>query len=127
LKPNCTCCAKYAAYIVAALGTLLIVGALVRVMVDYTRPAAPTEERATLRYKNLQDLRNANAEVLDSPSYAWQDQTRGIVRMPLNDAMALSLKMWRDNKDAARSNLVARAEKASAALPKPPEKPSQFE
>ena len=120
------CCAKFCAYIIAGLGTLLIVGVLVRVMIDYTRPAPPTEDRAALRRKNLQDLRNANAEVLNNPNYVWQDQGKGIVRMPIKDAMELSLKLWQD-KNAARSNLFARAEKAFAVPPKVPEKPSPFE
>ncbi len=119
-------CAKFCAYIVAGLGTLLIVAVLVRVMVDYTRPAPPTEDRAALRHKNLQELRNANAEVLSNPNYVWQDQAKGVVRMPIKDAMELSLKLWQD-KNAARSNLFARAEKAFAVPPKAPEKPSQFE
>jgi hypothetical protein len=126
LKANCQCCGKYIAYCIAALGTLLIVAVLVRVMNDYTRPAPPTEDRAKLRHKNLEELRNANAEVLNNPNYVWQDQAKGVVRIPIKDAMELSLKLWQD-KNAARSNLVARAEKAFAVPPKPPEKPSQFE
>jgi hypothetical protein len=123
---KCACCAKFCAYIIATLGTLLIVGVLVRVMMDYTRPAPPTEDRAQLRRKNLQDLRNANAEVLNTPNYVWQDQAKGVVRMPIKDAMELSLKLWQD-KDAARSNLFARTKIAFAVPPKAPEKPSQFE
>lgn len=129
MNTNCSkgaCCAKFCGYIIATLGTLLIVAVLVRVMMDYTRPVAPTEDRAQLRRKNLQDLRNANAEVLNTPSYVWQDQPKGIVRMPIKDAMELSLKLWQD-RNAARSNLIARAEKAFYVPPKAPEKPSQFE
>jgi hypothetical protein len=118
LKSNSeSCCARRCAYIFAALGTLLIVAVLVRVMVDYTRPAPPTEDRAELRRKNLKELRNANAEVLDTANYAWQDQAKGIVRIPIKDAMEMSLKLWQD-KDAARSNLIARVEKATAPPPK---------
>lgn len=126
MNSNCECRAAFWTYTVAALGTFLIVAALVWVMVDYTRPAPLGEDRAALRRKNLQDLRAANAEVLNNPNYVWQDQGRGIVRMPINDAMELSLKLWQD-KPAARSNLIARVEKATAAPPKAPEKPSQFE
>lgn len=126
MNSNCECRAAFWTYTVAALGTFLIVAALVWVMVDYTRPAPLGEDRAALRRKNLQDLRAANAEVLNNPNYVWQDQGRGIVRMPINDAMELSLKLWQD-KPAARSNLIARVEKATAAPPKTPEKPSQFE
>ena len=120
---KCAACAKFCGYIVAGLGTLLIVTALVRVMIDYTRPAPPTEDRAQLRRKNLEEIRNANEDVLGNPNYVWQDEAKGIVRMPLKDAMDLSLKLWQ-NKDAARSNLFVRAEKAFAV---PPKAPSPFE
>ena len=120
------CIARFWAYIIAGLGALLIVALLVVVMVDYTRPAPLTEDRASLRHKNLEDLRNANTEVLSNPNYVWQDQSKGVVRMPINQAMEMSLKLWQD-KNSARSNLIARVEKATAAPPKAPEKPSQFE
>jgi hypothetical protein len=99
---------------------------LVRVMVVYTRPAPPTEDRAQLRRKNLKELRAANVEVLNTQNYVWQDQSKGVVRMPIAQAMELSLKLWQD-KAAARSNLIARVEKATAVPPKAPEKPSQYE
>jgi hypothetical protein len=111
---------------VALLGTFLIVAVLVRVMVDYTRPAPLGEDRAAARHKNLKDLRAANADVLSNPNFVWQDQPKGIVRLPIDRAMELSLKLWQ-NPDAARSNLIARVEKATAVPPKAPEKPSQFE
>jgi hypothetical protein len=123
LNSNCECRGKFWAYVITALGTFLIVAVLVMVMVDYTRPAPPTEDRAQLRRKNLEELRNANTEVLNNPNYAWQDQAKGVVRMPIDDAMALSLKLWQD-KDAARSNLIARVEKATAV---PPKAPNPFE
>jgi hypothetical protein len=118
LKPNSECCGGFWAYAITGLGTFLIVAVLVLVMIDYTRPAPLTEDRAKLRYKNLEELRTANAEVLGNPNYAWQDQAKGLVRIPINDAMALSLKLWQD-KDAARSNLVSRVEKATAPPPVP--------
>jgi hypothetical protein len=129
LNSKSECCGKFVAYIVAILGTLLIVAVLVRVMIDYTRPAPLGEDRAKIRHKNIEDLRAANAEVLNNPNYVWQDQAKGIVRLPISQAMELSLKLWQDNntKNAARSNLIARVEKANAAPPKAPEKPSQCE
>jgi hypothetical protein len=126
LNSKCACCAKFCSYVIAALGTFLIVALLVRVMVAYTQPAPATEDRAGLRRKNLVELRNANTEVLNNANYAWQDQAKGVVRMPIKDAMELSLKMWQD-KDAARSNLMARVDKATKAPPKVAEPPSKFE
>lgn len=90
----------------------------------YTRTAPLGEERADFRRKNLAEIRAANAEALTS--YGWQDQTRGIVRLPIAEAMKMVETAWQ-NPSAARSNLNARAEKATAPLPKAPEKPSIFE
>ena len=54
------------------------------------------------------------------------DAQRGIVRLPIEDAMKLAAQKWQ-NPSAARADLTARAEKAAAELPKAPEKPSAFE
>ena len=112
------------AYIIAVIGAFLIVAGLVWVMRSYTRPEPLGEDRAALRRKSLAEIRAANAEALSS--YGWQDQTRGVVRLPIAEAMRLVEHEWQ-NPAAARSNLVARVEKAMAPLPKAPEKPSQFE
>lgn len=111
-------------YSLASLGTFLIVGWLVWVMIHYTRPAPLAEDRAALRRKNLAELRAANAEALNH--YGWIDQARGIVRLPVEEAMRLTVQEWQ-NPAAARSNLIARAAMAAAPAPKAPEKPSQFE
>ena len=126
MNSDCGCRARFWIYTITVLGTLLIVAVLVLVMIDYTRPAPLGEDRAELRRKNLKELRAANAEVFNNPNYVWQDQTKGIVRIPISQAMELSIRLWQD-KAAARSNLIARVEKATAVPPKAPEKPSQFE
>ena len=56
----------------------------------------------------------------------WVDQSRGIVRLPIDDAMKMAASEWQNPK-AARSNLMAREEKATAPLPKAPAKPNPFE
>jgi hypothetical protein len=48
------------------------------------------------------------------------------VRLPINEAMKLALREWQ-NPAAARSNLIARVEKATAVPPAAPAKPSPFE
>ena len=112
------------AYIAAVIGAFLIVAGLVWIMHSYTRPEPLGEDRAAFRRKNLAEIRAANAEALSS--FGWQDQTRGVVRLPISEAMKLVEHDWQ-NPAAARSNLIARVEKATAPLPKAPEKPSQFE
>ena len=113
-----------ATYIVGVLGSFLIVVALVWVMYNYTRPAPVGQARVEERKRNLAELRAANVEILNN--YGWQDQAKGIVRLPITNAMELILKEYQ-NPAVARSNLIAIAEKAALAPPKPPEKPNPFE
>ncbi len=111
-------------YVLAILGTFLIVAGLVWAMRHYTQPP-PVEDRAAVRAKALAELRAAEAEALNNP--AWIDQGKGIVRLPVAEAMRLVEHDWGQNPAAGRSNLIARVEKATAAPPKPAEKPSPFE
>ena len=119
-------CAALCAYSVAVIGAFLIVAGLVWAMNHFTRPAPLGEDRAAFRRKTLADVRNADADVLNNPNFVWQDQSKGIVRMPLTNAMELALRMWQDPA-AARSNLVARAEKAFYIPPPPPPPPNKFD
>jgi hypothetical protein len=120
------------AYAIAVVGAFLIVAGLVWVMISYTRPAPLGAARAAERKKALVELRAANVETLTS--YGILDPAKGTVRLPVIDketggpgrAMQLALQLWQ-NPAAARSNLIARVEKATAPAPKAPEKPSQFE
>ena len=112
------------AYIVAALGTFLIMAGLVWITIQYTRPAPLNTARINERYDNLKKLRAEEAKTLNE--YDWQDQAKGFVRLPITNAMELIVREYQ-NPAAARSNLIARVEKATAAPPKAPEKPNQYE
>ena len=119
-------CAALCAYSVAVIGSFLIVAGLVWAMYHFTRPEPLGEDRAAFRRKTLADVRAADADVLNNPNFVWQDQSKGIVRMPLTNAMDLALRMWQDPA-AAHSNLVARAEKAFYIPPPPPPPPNKFD
>ena len=112
------------AYVIGVLGALLIVGALVWAMQHYTQSPPLGEDRVAARKKALADLRAAEAAELEN--YGWVDQPKGVVRLPIAEAMQFTLRDWQ-NPAAARSNLIARVEKATAAPPAAPAKPSQFE
>ena len=112
------------AYIIGILDSLLIVAALVWAMQRYTQPPPLGEDRIALRKKALADLRAAEASELES--YGWVDQTKGVVRLPITEAMKLALRDWQ-NPAAARSNLIDRVEKATAVPAAAPAKPSPFE
>jgi len=102
----------------------LVFALLVWKMQQYTTPAAPDEARKAERAKALAELHAAETEALNNPG--WIDQTKGLVRLPIADAMKLAERAWQ-NPAQAKSNLVARVEKATALPPKPPEQPSPFE
>ncbi len=115
------------AYLFVVLATLSIVGLLVLAMIRLTQPAATTAARVEERQKNLRDLRAANVAALQD--YAWQDQAKGIVRLPIEKAMELAVKEWQ-NPVSARTNLLQRHAKATFVPPPPPkapEKPSVYE
>ena len=112
------------AYLLAILGSLLIVAALVRAMQHYTQPSPLGQERIVVRKKALAELRAAEASELKT--YGWIDQAKGVVRLPIDEAMKLALRDWQ-NPAAARSNLIARVEKATAVPPPAPPKPNPYE
>ena len=111
-----------AVYVLSIAGTFLIMAFLVSLMRHYTNPPSLNQARAEERLKNLTDFRAANEPLLTE--YAWQDQPKGIIRVPIKQAMELVFKEWQDPA-AARSNLLARAAKAFAPPPKvaPPKNP----
>lgn len=113
-----------AVYVIAILGSFLILAGLVWEMRRATAPAPLGQDRIQERKKNLVEIRAAEAEGLST--YAWVDKSKGIARLPIMRAMEITLQEYQ-NPAAARSNRVARAEKASAVAPKAPEKPSQYE
>lgn len=111
--------------IVAVVGASLIFAALVWQTKKYTRPdTAVDEARKVERAKARAELTAAEAEALSTP--AWIDQNKGLVRLPIADAMKLAERQWQ-NPAQARAELISRVEKATELPPPPPEQPSPFE
>ena len=81
-------------------------------------------DRAAVLAKALAEIRVTENASLNNAG--WIDQSRGIVRLPIETAMQLATQAWQ-NPASARADLNARAEKAIASAPKAPEKPSAFE
>ena len=81
-------------------------------------------DRAAVRTKALGEIRAAENQALNHPG--WINQDRGLVRLPISVAMQITEREWQ-NPAAARSNLTARVEKATAPAPQAPAKPSAFE
>jgi len=108
----------------AVLIVCLIFAGLVWKMQQYTAPPPLNTVRAAERTKALADLRAEEATALNN--VGWVDQAKGVVRLPIADAVKLAEQHWQ-NPAKARADLIARVEKATALPPKAPEKPSQFE
>ena len=111
-------------YLVGVLGTFFIMAGLIGVMYHYTQPPPLDESRYAERRKNLAEINAAAKEQLEN--YGWLDQTKGIVRVPVARAMELTVQEWH-NPAQARSNLLARLEKAIAVPPKAPPAPNVYE
>jgi hypothetical protein len=79
---------------------------------------------AAMRARALVEIRAAETQALNQPG--WIDESRGLVRLPIAVAMQIAEREWQ-NPAAARSNLMARVEKAVAPAPPAPAKPNPFE
>ena len=110
------------AYALGILGSFLIVAALVLAMRHYAQPPPLGQDRAKVRAGALAEMRAAEIEALNH--VAWIDQSNGVVRLRIEDAMRLVERTWQ-NPPAARSNLIERVAKAYPPPPKPA--PSPFE
>jgi hypothetical protein len=121
---NGTPSSQKTASFVGILGAFLVVGVLVYAMKHYTRPAPLNQARIEERKKNLAEIRAEEAKGLGT--YEVTDAGKGLVRLKIDRAIELTIEEYK-NPAAARASLIARAEKAAAAPPKPPEAPSQFE
>jgi len=117
-------CCRGLLNVVVALAALLVVAGLVWAMKHYTTPVDLTAERAAERAKNLAELRAAEKAVVDS--YGWVDASKGVVQLPIQRAMELTVLAWQDPAQA-RADLNERVEKATYVPPPPPEQPSEFE
>jgi tetrahydromethanopterin S-methyltransferase subunit F len=105
------------------IATVLFVALAILVKLSVSAPAIDAD-RAAERSKALVEIRAAEDKSLNA--LTWADQARGIVHLPIATAMAQAAQAWQ-NPAAARADLIARQAKASAELPKAPEKPSAFE
>jgi hypothetical protein len=126
MTPAGKCCdrAQAIAWGLGILGTFLLMAVLVGALYRYALPEPIAAVRAKERYQFLADQKAAEAKALTE--YAWQDQAREIVRLPVPRAIELTLQEWQ-NPAAARTNLIARVEKATVVAPPPPAAPNPYE
>jgi hypothetical protein len=88
------------------------------------RVPAIDADRNAARAKVLAEIRATEDKSLTSAG--WIDQSRGIVRLPIDTAMQEAAQVWQ-NPAQARADLISRQENASKPAPVSPAKPSAFE
>ncbi len=98
------------------LGLLLLFGAILAAVRPWAQPRGVDAARIDQRRTDLAELQNRAREEL--ARYAFLDPAKGIVRLPIARAMELVCQEWQQPA-AARSNLLARLEKALAPAPNP--------
>ena len=81
-------------------------------------------DSAAVRTKALDEIRATESKSLNNAG--WVDESRGIVRIPIATAIQIAAQEWQ-NPAAARADLIAREEKASAPAPVVAPKPNPFE
>ena len=111
-------------YFVAIAGTFLLVAWLASMMRRSAAPPPLGTARAEERRKARIEAATAATEV--GNSYGWVDQSKGIVRMPISNAMVITVREWQ-NPAAARSNLLALAERSAHVAPPPPPPANPYE
>jgi hypothetical protein len=111
----------------AALGFLAagVLFAVLAVIVKFsvTAPTIDADRDAAIAQALFQ-IRTNESAALDHPG--WIDPSRGIVRLPIDDAMKITAQAWQ-NPAQARADLISRQENASKPAPVAPAKPSLFE
>jgi hypothetical protein len=107
-----------AAWSVGILGTFLLMALLLWAMYHYTRPDPLGADRVQERHQFLREIRTADAQALQD--YAWIDQSKGFVRIPLERALELTVREWQDPA-AARARLIERVGQVFAEPPAAPE------
>ncbi|HEY0457086.1 MAG TPA: hypothetical protein VGE41_11975 [Verrucomicrobiae bacterium] len=119
-----TCRVSQLINLLAIIGAFLVAAWLVWAMYRYTHPLPAASNRANERQAALKQIRQDEGKALTE--YDWLDRQKGIVRLPIERAKEITLLEYK-NPAALRSNLIARAEKASAAPPAPPPAPNKYD
>jgi len=105
---------KLTVYGIVIIACFLAMFYFTRSMYRGNFPTPINQDRAAERAKTRKELNEkANAELA---AMGWVDKPRGIVRLPIDRAMQMTIQAYQ-NPTQAHSNLVARAQKAAAPAP----------
>ena len=107
---------KLTVYGIVIAACFLLMFYVVRGMYIQNNPGRVNSARAAERIKARNDLREKTSSALLQGGMV--DTNKGIVRLPIARAMQLTVEAYQD-PEAARSNLVARAQKAAEPVAPP--------
>jgi hypothetical protein len=105
------------------VASMVFIGLFVAVKFSINVPPFDAD-RAAVRAKALAEIRATEEKSLNTAG--WIDQSRGIVRLPIDTALQEAAQAWQ-NPAQARADLISRQTNASAPAPVVPAKPSAFE
>jgi hypothetical protein len=105
------------------IASLIFIALVVMVKWSVHVPAIDADASAA-RAKALAEIRANEDKSLNTAG--WIDQSRGIVRLPIESAMQQATQAWK-NPAQARADLISRQQNASAPAPAAPAKPNPFE
>jgi O-acetyl-ADP-ribose deacetylase (regulator of RNase III) len=111
----------------AAVGVIiasLVFIALVAAVKFSIHVPAVDADRAAARAGAFYEIHTNEAALLNT--VGWVDQSRGIVRLPIDDAVKIAAQEWQ-NPAQARADLIARQKQASKPAPAKPAAPNPFE
>ncbi len=114
--------------VLAAFGLFALIGAYsARMTRDY---ADYDQERATKRYATLAQLRQDEGKLINpvdkegKPTAEWVDQANGIVRIPIEEAMAKEVDTLKSQVPAAGSEIPGAAPAPAPSAPAAPAAPA---
>jgi hypothetical protein len=103
--------------------SLVFIALAVIVKFSVSVPAVDAD-RDAVRATDLTEIRAAEEKSLNT--VGWIDQSRGLVRLPIDMAMQKAAQAWQ-NPAQARADLLLRQENAAKPAPAAPAKPNPFE
>lgn len=107
---------RASAWFLGTLGSLCVIGFLVWVLNNTTRPADLAAARAVERAQFRAEVEQAAAVLVQN--YSWKDKTKGVVNLPIERAMELVAQEWQ-NPAQARAAMISRVEELTAPPPEP--------
>lgn len=105
------------------IASFVFVALVVIVKCSVKVPAVDADRTATIANELIM-VRSNEVASLNNPG--WVDKQRGIVRLPIDTALQISLEEWQ-NPAQARADLLARSKKATAPVQAAPAKPNPYE